>query len=86
MCKYMTIPTRGTQTFQREGAAREVGHGGSPGYKMGALHRTLYKVSFHLGGAEGGTGFLTEGAQTPQHPCVPWLRLGSTPGGSTQGW
>ena len=34
---------------------------------MAALHRTLYKVSFHEGGSRG-AGLLTEGAHAPWPP------------------
>ena len=50
------MPQGRSQTFQNEGAAggRQGGSGGSwgsgwPGLKIAALHRILYKVSFHLG-------------------------------------
>ena len=48
------------------------GLGDWPGLKMAALHRPLYKVSFHFG-AQGGAELLTEGAQgsSPQAPFPP---------------
>ena len=51
-----------SQTFQNEGG--QVVKGDLPGLKMAALHRPLYKVSFHLRGSRE-AGLLTE-----LRPCL----------------
>ena len=35
---------------------------------MAAIHRPLYKVSFHLGGSRGGAELLTGGLKPPSPP------------------
>ena len=71
-CKRLNYgATKGrSQTFQNEGVARGL-RGGWLWLKIAALHRPLYKVSFHLGGSRG-LGFWL-GCSSPQTPF--WLHL-----------
>ena len=53
-----------SKTFQNAGVewGAQVG---CPGLKMAALHRSLYKVSFHGGGGSRRAGLLTGGLKSP---------------------
>ena len=71
-------PQGSSPTFQNKGVARA---GGWPGLKMAALHRPLYKVSFHLGDSRGKARLLTGGSS----PQLPLARPLPGPGTGTSG-